>query len=353
MKIINILIFCLTLFIQKSIIAQNNSINFDGNNDFINLPIGQNITATQTSIFTIEFWTTYEQTDNANYAHLFAINSSTGLNRIGIRTTNSTNNSDGVVILGVNSNGSQYLNGSITVGDGNCHFISIVSNGSRISLYVDGVFDNSMDINVSVQSSDLYSLGQEYDNGLITSQFFNGNIDEMRIWNTERTQTEIQVNMTSTLQGSELGLVAYYTFNQGLANENNTSEISLTNSSQFSGLNGTFNNFNLNGTTSNFILNECEESTNSLQDMTQTIQTENLITYPNPSSKEVLFNLNISNTENVKLFDINGKLISMISVRKQNNIVIINIQHLDNGMYFIHAIDNNGILRRTKFTKIE
>jgi len=86
--------------------------------------------------------------------------------------------------------------------------------------------------------------------------------------------------------------------------------------------------------------------------MTQTIQTETLIIYPNPSSTEISFNLNISNTENVKLFDINGKLIYASSIINQNNTVTINIENLDNGLYFINVIDNNGTFRRSKFTKI-
>jgi len=117
-----------------------------------------------------------------------------------------------------------------------------------------------MNITVSVQNSYLYSLSQEYDNGLITSQFFNGNIDEIRIWNTTRTQSEILANMNTELNGNESELVAYYNCNQGIASENNTSEISLTNSFQISGLNGIFHNLALNGSTSNFILNECKES---------------------------------------------------------------------------------------------
>jgi len=87
--------------------------------------------------------------------------------------------------------------------------------------------------------------------------------------------------------------------------------------------------------------------------MTQTIQTETLIIYPNPSSTEISFNLNITNTESIKLFNINGELISLTSISNQNNILTINIQHIDNGIYFIHATDSNGMLRRTKFTKIE
>lgn len=42
---------------------------------------------------------------------------------------------------------------------------------------------------------------------------FNGDIDEVRVWNTERSQAEIQALMYKELQGDEPGLIAYYNFN--------------------------------------------------------------------------------------------------------------------------------------------
>ncbi|MEO1653838.1 MAG: T9SS type A sorting domain-containing protein, partial [Bacteroidota bacterium] len=40
-----------------------------------------------------------------------------------------------------------------------------------------------------------------------------GNIDEVRIWNVERSQLQIRLNMHLTLLGVESGLIAYYQFN--------------------------------------------------------------------------------------------------------------------------------------------
>lgn len=49
------------------------------------------------------------------------------------------------------------------------------------------------------------------------SQSFNGRIDEVRIWNTERTQAGIRAAKHNTLTGSEPGLVAYYRFDEATA----------------------------------------------------------------------------------------------------------------------------------------
>ncbi len=46
-------------------------------------------------------------------------------------------------------------------------------------------------------------------------QYFPGQIDEVRVWNTARTQAEIQDAMHHVLTGTETGLVAYYRFDEG------------------------------------------------------------------------------------------------------------------------------------------
>jgi len=49
-------------------------------------------------------------------------------------------------------------------------------------------------------------------------QFFNGQIDEVRIWNTARSQTEIRNTMCSKLIGNEPGLVGYWRFDETAGN---------------------------------------------------------------------------------------------------------------------------------------
>jgi CubicO group peptidase (beta-lactamase class C family) len=44
---------------------------------------------------------------------------------------------------------------------------------------------------------------------------FDGNIEEIRVWNRALTQQEIHDNMNLELSGTEQGLVAYYRFNEG------------------------------------------------------------------------------------------------------------------------------------------
>jgi|JI9StandDraft_2_1071091.scaffolds.fasta_scaffold00668_6 Concanavalin A-like lectin/glucanases superfamily len=79
--------------------------------------------------------------------------------------------------------------------------------------YLDGVLvaqRNSLDVALPTFSTSapvcLGSFGG-------TSEFTNGQLTEVRIWNKARTQAEIQADMGKRLTGKELSLVAYYPLN--------------------------------------------------------------------------------------------------------------------------------------------
>ncbi len=66
------------------------------------------------------------------------------------------------------------------------------------------------------------------------SDWFKGMIDEVRVWDNVRTETEIRDNLDYSLVGSESNLAAYYNFD-------NTSAITLPDYSGFQH-EGTLNN---------------------------------------------------------------------------------------------------------------
>lgn len=86
--------------------------------------------------------------------------------------------------------------------------VAIVRNieTSTLSWYINGVFIRRW--------TAIYSGAQSaYD--LILGHAYDGELDEVRIWNTARTVTEIINNKDLTLTGAESGLVAYYNMNNG------------------------------------------------------------------------------------------------------------------------------------------
>ncbi|MBC7935648.1 MAG: choice-of-anchor D domain-containing protein [Rhizobacter sp.] len=83
--------------------------------------------------------------------------------------------------------------------------------------------------------------------------YFNGVIDEVRIWNTARSGAEISGNMSCALNGTEAGLIAYYNFNQGAQGGNNAGQTILNDLVGNCPQNGTLVNFTLNGSLSNWV----------------------------------------------------------------------------------------------------
>jgi hypothetical protein len=85
------------------------------------------------------------------------------------------------------------------------------------------------------------------------SEYFGGSLDEVRIWNIARTQVQIQSQMYNHLDPStQTGLVANYTFNQGITAGTNTGMTTLVDMKNEN--NGTLSNFSLTGGTSNFVM---------------------------------------------------------------------------------------------------
>jgi hypothetical protein len=86
------------------------------------------------------------------------------------------------------------------------------SQGKAWRLYRNGVMVSSTPSNVGALTvNSNWAIGAR---GTGTERFFNGDIDEVRIWNKARTQAEIQADLNRTLTGQESGLVAYHNFNE-------------------------------------------------------------------------------------------------------------------------------------------
>lgn len=101
------------------------------------------------------------------------------------------------------------------------------------------------------------SIGRRHIDGL----YFNGQLDEIRLWNTVRTPAQIQQDMEATTPaGFTEGLIGYWQFNEGAGTS--TSELTF-------GLNGTLNNFNFNAA-SGWVESDAPIQNNSTVELTLT-----------------------------------------------------------------------------------
>ncbi len=157
------------------------------------------------------------------------------------------------------SNGAAYIgqfndltpgNGAL-INDGLWHHVAVVCNGTtsnNIQIYVDGALKSTGlgALNITGQNLRLGkvsspSTGEEYD----------GQMDEVRIWDKALTANEIACHMFSELSGSESGLIAYYNFEEGTPNVSNAGVSQVLD--QGGSNHGTPTNFAKSGTASNWV----------------------------------------------------------------------------------------------------
>ncbi|SFA72941.1 Por secretion system C-terminal sorting domain-containing protein [Flavobacterium swingsii] len=119
--------------------------------------------------------------------------------------------------------------------------------GTTRTIYVNGVVIGSDTPGVHTVTNTNFRIGSTNN-----AEYFSGGIDEVRIWNRGLPQAEIVNNMNCELAAGQTGLIAYYQFNQGFDNSNNSAITTLTDASGNVNT-GTLNNFALNGTTSNWV----------------------------------------------------------------------------------------------------
>jgi hypothetical protein len=128
----------------------------------------------------------------------------------------------------------QAVVGTTTILPNTWYHIAGTYDGTNLSIYVNGVLENQVTITpVSLPAStNTVKIGGGLSNN---TEYFNGQITGVRIWNTTRTQAEINDNKALCIDGNESGLVAMYNMIDG------TGSSTLTDESA-NGFNGTLTN---------------------------------------------------------------------------------------------------------------
>ena len=199
--------FVLFLFFSVSL-AQNEQLLYDGVDDFCNLPGGQELFS-NLDVFTVEAWINSPDISDAP----IWIGSGPGGNILfGIDQA-------GIVVFAT-----AIFSGGLFVAtppgtfpaDGMWHHVACVRMGpgaGQGKIYIDGVDQtdpafNTPGVVVPLTGDLTFGVG-------LSNFFLNGAIDDLRIWNVERSQTQINNNKDIELTGSESGLIGYWQFNEG------------------------------------------------------------------------------------------------------------------------------------------
>ena len=180
-------------------LCQEHSLRFDGNGDYVLIQDHFDLDLTQN--YTLEAWIFPESFDwlcgiiskyhtPASHGYVLRLTSQSPYTGISF---DETETNTGILYTG------QWF-----------HIAAVKETGQR-RLYVNGT-EYSLSgnpLNTSANTDPL-RIGSDYGD-----RYFHGKIDEIRLWNIPRTETDIISTMETTLTGNEDGLVAYYSFNEG------------------------------------------------------------------------------------------------------------------------------------------
>jgi hypothetical protein len=221
MKSLNIkLIFIIFVAIQSSIsiyaasikqsppvmTAPGNALAFDGTDDYVST--SSSITNLNDADFTIEVWI------------------KTSGNKMGVVTCQ---NGDGEWNPGEKCFyidpsgypcfvgwGNGYIRGNLAVNNNRWHHIAVVwdhsSGTSGVGkMYIDGI-DNTGEVDYAANFSNVGEFYLGRPNYSEATNYFNGQIDEVRIWSSSRSQATIQANMYNVVNASSSNLAGYWNF---------------------------------------------------------------------------------------------------------------------------------------------
>lgn len=209
MKKVSLFLTTTLILSTTLIIAQNNSLDFDGTDDYITCDVMELSNAS----FSIEGWFKADDFPVTGYYHLFGMETfpDAALCRI--------NNARQLEFIMGHNEGTKSLVSSTILEAGKWYhaaihydwssgYMRIIING-KVDTQIEAAPDGSFNY-----SNALFDIG-----GNSGGRYFNGQIDEVKVWEYDsvgngRTEATIRADMYKEIVGNEPGLVAYYKLNE-------------------------------------------------------------------------------------------------------------------------------------------
>ncbi|MDY8138013.1 LamG-like jellyroll fold domain-containing protein [Aquimarina sp. 2201CG5-10] len=237
-----------TFTIQGTGIPAGTGLDFDGANDLVT--ISHN--ASQNNLnFTVDFW--IKTTDGLGGV----INKFTPDGNSGWRINLDGGRIEFYYYASASNYVTRLLSPATSVNDGNWHHVAVTLNSGNARCYIDGVLARSTGWNgtatATTTTADIqlgYAAADAPSGD--TGGYFDGELDELRIWTKTLSEFEVGQLNGCTTDMSQTSLVASYNFNEGIAAADNNGLTTLADGSG-NNYNGTLTNFALTGATSNWI----------------------------------------------------------------------------------------------------
>ncbi len=225
----------LFLIISFNVFASNNALYFDADASVTGL------SGVSPSQFTVEFWILLDYAGNL-YQGVYWSDNGTDERGIYVEQDHTISIWDQNIV--------QY-NSSTALPLQQWTHVAFSYDGSTLKIYINGALVNTLTVSGLLLPTTNVTMG--YGTGLYGDyDMANSALDEFRIWDVARTQSEIQADENIELSVPQTDLVRYYNFNQGIGGGDNTGVTSLPDvTGNSSG--GTLNNFTLMGSTSNWV----------------------------------------------------------------------------------------------------
>jgi hypothetical protein len=178
-----------------------NALTFDGSTNYVDCGSGISSVLGGTNLITVEAWVNTNSTQNLQTIAGNYFGSMQFLLRIDNMKP----------VFWVSNGGFSNATGLTTIPQNTWVHIAGTWDGSMLRVYYNGVQDGS-----NPYGGTLPTVTQSVKIGAsLMSEKFSGSIDEVRIWNVAKTQTEIQNNMNKAIGPNAAGLIAYYKLNEG------------------------------------------------------------------------------------------------------------------------------------------
>lgn len=173
--------------------------------------VGQNSAFTP-SQFTVEAWLNYQSTAGGYVISNEGWDATNGAQGFSIRTSGAKIE----LVLGSNASWPA-LKSTSDIPLNTWIHLAVTCSGSEMKMYINGVLDASTSaITPMVTSTQSLSIGE---GSMWKDRRFTGKMGDLRFWNVVRTPSEISGAMSSSLIGTETGLVANWKMNEGTGNQ--------------------------------------------------------------------------------------------------------------------------------------